>query len=255
MADTTPDRDDSILKRRARRRLVGAVALALVAVVVLPMVFDPEPRPLGDQVEIRLPDQNEPFAASTGAAPSPATVPNPGFDGPSSALQAPAPSGPVPRVEPEPVASHPPIVEPAMAQPEVKAGLKPEAKAASKPEPKAVANPTPKPETKPEPKPASKPEAKPAALPTAGQPETRALASAKPEASDGQYYLQIGVFSSETNAQLQVAKAKAAGFKAASTPSGGRHRVRVGPIEGRDKALDYQRKLKARGVDTILVES
>ena len=36
--------DVETLKRRGRRRLVGAVALVLAAVIVLPMVFDPEPR-------------------------------------------------------------------------------------------------------------------------------------------------------------------------------------------------------------------
>src|SRR5437762_2523723 len=35
--------DVDTLKRRGRRRLVGAVALVLLAVIVLPMVFDPEP--------------------------------------------------------------------------------------------------------------------------------------------------------------------------------------------------------------------
>ena len=39
--------DVETLKRRGRRRLVGAVALVLAAVIVLPMVFDPEPRGTG----------------------------------------------------------------------------------------------------------------------------------------------------------------------------------------------------------------
>ena len=40
------------LKKRARRRLVGAAALALLAAVVLPMVMDHEPRqPAQDVVE------------------------------------------------------------------------------------------------------------------------------------------------------------------------------------------------------------
>jgi len=36
--------DVNTLKRRGRRRLVGAIALVLAAVIVLPMVFDSEPR-------------------------------------------------------------------------------------------------------------------------------------------------------------------------------------------------------------------
>ena len=39
------DADDvDALRRRGRRRLLGAIALVLLAVIVLPMVFDPEPR-------------------------------------------------------------------------------------------------------------------------------------------------------------------------------------------------------------------
>src|SRR5688572_16308773 len=51
------------LKRRGRRRLVGAVALVLAAVIVLPMVFDPEPRGTAPSVSVRIPGEEEtPFA-------------------------------------------------------------------------------------------------------------------------------------------------------------------------------------------------
>jgi DedD protein len=51
--------DVETLKRRGRRRLVGAVALVLAAVIVLPMVFDPEPRPAPPPVSVRIPGENE----------------------------------------------------------------------------------------------------------------------------------------------------------------------------------------------------
>jgi DedD protein len=51
--------DVETLKRRGRRRLVGAVALVLLAVVVLPWVFDPEPRPSAPPVSVRIPAENE----------------------------------------------------------------------------------------------------------------------------------------------------------------------------------------------------
>jgi DedD protein len=51
--------DIETLKRRGRRRLVGAVALVLVAVIVLPWVFDPEPRPSAPPVSVRIPAENE----------------------------------------------------------------------------------------------------------------------------------------------------------------------------------------------------
>ena len=51
--------DVETLKRRGRRRLVGAVALVLLAVVVLPMVFDPEPRHALPPVSVRIPPEND----------------------------------------------------------------------------------------------------------------------------------------------------------------------------------------------------
>jgi DedD protein len=46
------------LKRRARRRLIGASALALLAVVVLPMVMDHDPRPPAQDIQVRIPSQD-----------------------------------------------------------------------------------------------------------------------------------------------------------------------------------------------------
>ena len=51
--------DVETLKRRGRRRLVGAVALVLLAVIVLPMVFDPEPKGPAAPVEVRIPKETD----------------------------------------------------------------------------------------------------------------------------------------------------------------------------------------------------
>src|SRR5687767_16026054 len=51
--------DVETLKRRGRRRLVGAVALVLAAVIVLPMVFDPEPRGTAPSVRVRTQGEDE----------------------------------------------------------------------------------------------------------------------------------------------------------------------------------------------------
>ena len=69
--------DVETLKRRGRRRLVGAVALVLLAVIVLPMVFDPEPRN-APPVSVRIPGEDDSAfkprekKAEPKAAPSPA---------------------------------------------------------------------------------------------------------------------------------------------------------------------------------------
>jgi DedD protein len=58
MAEQQQDVDT--LKRRGRRRLVGAVALVLLAVIVLPMVFDPEPRRnSAPPLNVRIPGEED----------------------------------------------------------------------------------------------------------------------------------------------------------------------------------------------------
>jgi DedD protein len=57
MAEQQQDVD--ALKRRGRRRLVGAVALVLLAVIILPMVFDPEPRKSAPPVTVRIPGEDD----------------------------------------------------------------------------------------------------------------------------------------------------------------------------------------------------
>src|ERR1700681_693967 len=55
---TRPDPSDPAvdeLKRRARRRLVGAVVLALAPAVMLPMLLESDPKPLGNDVSIQIP--------------------------------------------------------------------------------------------------------------------------------------------------------------------------------------------------------
>lgn len=51
--------DEQNLKRKARRRLIGAFALTLVVVVVLPMVLDSEPKPTGQDIDLRIPSADK----------------------------------------------------------------------------------------------------------------------------------------------------------------------------------------------------
>ncbi len=90
-----PDSPDvNALKRRSRRRLVGAIALVLLAVIVLPMVFDQDPRPPAAPVGVRIPSEDD-----TGFTPK---VTSRG----DAAAKAPAP----------PESAAPTPVEPAVAQ-------------------------------------------------------------------------------------------------------------------------------------------
>jgi DedD protein len=47
------------MKRKARRRLVGAIVLALAAAIIVPMLLEKEPRPLGDDVSVQIPPVDE----------------------------------------------------------------------------------------------------------------------------------------------------------------------------------------------------
>jgi len=52
---TQQSNDELNLRRKAHRRLVGAVALTLAAVVILPMILDREPKPGAQDIDLRIP--------------------------------------------------------------------------------------------------------------------------------------------------------------------------------------------------------
>ncbi len=49
------------LHARTRRRLIGAAALLLAAVILVPMVLEPKPKPIPDSVAIDIPSDKTPF--------------------------------------------------------------------------------------------------------------------------------------------------------------------------------------------------
>ena len=51
--------DEDNLKRRARRRLIGAVTLTTVIVLILPMLLDSEPKLVGPEIELSIPDKDK----------------------------------------------------------------------------------------------------------------------------------------------------------------------------------------------------
>lgn len=65
--------DVNTLRRRGRRRLVGSIALVLLAVILLPMVFDSEPRQASAPVDVRIPSEDTLFAPKLPAPPAPST--------------------------------------------------------------------------------------------------------------------------------------------------------------------------------------
>jgi DedD protein len=77
------------LRRRGRRRLVGAIALVLLAVIVLPMVFDSEPRQSAPPVSVRIPSEDD-GGFSPKVTPRTPAAPQPGAAAPAEP-QKPAP--------------------------------------------------------------------------------------------------------------------------------------------------------------------
>jgi DedD protein len=60
------------LRARARRRLIGAAALLLAVAIVVPMLLDPEPRPVPDNIAIDIPSEKTPFTPRLSLPPVPA---------------------------------------------------------------------------------------------------------------------------------------------------------------------------------------
>ncbi len=62
------------LKKRARRRLIGAIALVAAVAAILPMVLDTDPKPTSQEINIQIPspDAKGGFAAKVVPLPAPA---------------------------------------------------------------------------------------------------------------------------------------------------------------------------------------
>ena len=264
-------------KKRARRRLVGAIALALAAAVGLPMLLDSEPRPLVGDIAIQIPSKDKAPALPMPSAPVPAAE---SVDQGEEIVE-PAPAA---RTQEPPVALPPPVktVEVAKAEPAEPARAEPEHKPEpKKPEPKPepkVAEHKPEPK-KPEPKVAEKPTEKPAPkkaedkpLPPRAKDEdaARALAllegkaaakpaekaaekpAAKPEASQ-RFVVQVAALASEDKVAELQARLRAAGVSAHTRKSGELIRVQVGPFGSREEAEKARAKLGAQGFSGFLV--
>lgn len=219
MADTSDAQLQ--LKKRARRRLVGAIAFAGLAAVVLPMVMDEEPKQQVQDIQIRIPGQDQtPFAPKAQAA-RPAPVPVP---------EAEKPLAPPP-VEAAPLPPTAPAVKPAEKMP---------AKAAEKTPEKAVDKPAR----------AAATEAQRAAAILGGK-----VPEAVPANGAGPYVILIGAFANPANVKLLQRKLGELGVKIFTepldSPQGKKIRVRAGPFPNReaaDKALDRMKRIGVVGV-------
>lgn len=89
------------LRGRARRRLLGAIVLVTIAVVVLPMVLDQEPRQVSQDIAIHIPSRDETSPLPPVAKPARTEIAKPISGKPAA---EPAPTRPEAGPEPAPPA-------------------------------------------------------------------------------------------------------------------------------------------------------
>lgn len=271
--DAADTQNQDSLRARARRRLIGAVALVLAGVIVFPLVFDAKPKPLPSTIALDIPSQSKapgltvPASAPMLAAASAVAVP-PGersavAQPASAAAQAPNPAAsktvvaatPTPSVAAKPVAPMTPVMPPA-AEPVV---------TTQAPKPVVKPAPAPKPSAAPQQsKELSSARQALAALEgkspdqiTVAQAEA-ALAHKKQSAqqdaapSNARFVVQAGAFADAHAAQTVRNKIEKAGLKTytqvVDTPQGKRVRVRVGPFASHEDAERALHQIQALGL-------
>ncbi len=183
-------------KQRARRRLVGAIALVVAAVIVLPMVLDSHPKPVTDDIAIDIPNR----PAHQAVAPR---------DDDASDVQAGV-------AHDEPPASD--VAVAAVPAPAAKDAAKPAAKPDTTTSTTTASAPPPKPAAKPA-------AAAPAAKPVAPKPAPATVANADAAADSGdasspaspagaRFAVQLGSFKDDATARSWATKLKSAGVPA-----------------------------------------
>ncbi len=255
-ADGTPNTPvDPVLpeKKRARRRLVGAVALVLAFVIGLPMVLDSEPKPLPDDVTIEIPSKDAPAPAPkaangkvrSSADPTAAPVPT------SASLDQ---KEEVVDLAPGAAASTPSTSNPGSAA----AAAAPSATAAPKPTASAKADSA----APAKPAVAAAPvheKARAKAEVVAEKPPPSARLAAEPEADSkhAKFTVQVAAFASQEKVNELRGKLKDAGIASytqkVATESGERTRIRIGPVKSKQEAEKLRARLSALGLTGTLV--
>ncbi len=267
------------LRRKARRRLVGAVVLALAAAVILPLLLEKDPKPLGDDVSVQIPpvDEGRFINRLTGRAGDAKSAAKSDAKG--------LPKSAPPKIDAAPPAREPPSVAVSTAAPATEDAASPAASVA--PAPADVATPRKSiaeaeqrmlsPGTKPAAKvdtkgameaksgakaPAAVPPVTAAAAPPAPPPPVAeppvpvATAGTKGEG----FAVQIAAFTDDKGAKALAGKLEKAGYASAytepvETSRGTLWRVRVGGFATRPDAEAARTKLKTDGWNGLVVSA
>ncbi len=238
------------LRVRARRRLAGAVALVLAAIVILPMLLDSEPAPATSKIAIKIPDRNTPFQPNLSDP-----VTNNGVSAPGASANV-APNSTTATTQPSASASAPT----ASTKPEGKPRVDPAASTTKTDPPKIEAA---KPTTNPAPANRSDDGARAVALlegrPTAESAGPPGAVTTPKAPTRGNFVVQAMSLDASADAQAQKSKLLAAGvgnaFVDGPVDVGGkaRYRVRVGPFPSREAAQAAQTRLRTLGFDGAFI--
>ncbi|PKO55598.1 MAG: sporulation protein [Betaproteobacteria bacterium HGW-Betaproteobacteria-21] len=221
------DAENLEIKKRARRRLVGAAALALLAAIVLPMAMDQEPQVSSQDIQISIPDRDataseaRPIAARERHLVEPDVAP------------APLEQAPVAGSAPTPAPAPAPVPAPAAASRPPPAVSVDNAVAAVKPAPAAPRDE----------------EAERVKALLGGVPPAQVQQAASAAES---FVLQVGAFSDGAKAASLAAELKKQGFSAYTEKAGTVTRVRVGPVPARSEAEKLAARLRAQGHNAVL---
>ena len=227
MAKTVSE-EEIQLRKRARRRLVGAIVLATAAVVVLPMILDSNPERRGHEIDIHIPSEDsvEELAAESAspANTSPATA--------SSVPQAEEGKEQAGAASGKNIKAIPPREKPASIN----------EKTGASPAPAVPRNETTVTNT----------------ASAVSRAET-AGKNAPPVASrEGSFVVQLGAFSTPAKAARQSEKVASQDFSTyTETVKSGKEeitRVRVGPFATREEAEKTRERLKKLGFEGVVTE-
>jgi DedD protein len=264
------------LRRRARRRLVGAIVLALAVAVFVPMLLESDPKPLGEDVAVRIPpvddgkfvnrltDKGKVDAPASGARRGDAPRADPPMSEAAKvdatkvdttkadAMKADATKAEPPKVEPRgdtTKAEAPADRAPTSAQRD-SAPSAPK-RTIAEAEQKMLGAPA---KSGAAPAPAAK--ASPAAsLPAAATVSAAASPTAPTDVAAG-FSVQLAAFADDKGANALANKLKRAGYAAYTEPletsKGTLWRVRVGPYPSREAAVADRDKLKGEGYSGIV---
>ena len=217
-------------KKRARRRLIGAVALTLGLIIVLPMVFDSEPQPISQDITIHIPSRDKAARMPVASAPSAPAA---------SVAEKSAEPAPVPGKAASPEASVPLTARASVA---ASVAVRPSAPEASK---TAEAKPVP-----------AKPDS-PAAK--KGEVDEIAEIVKAANAQQGKVMIQVAALASQEKVRELQAKLKKAGIESRTqkvpTKDGDRIRVRIGPFASKAEAEKTCPKLTKMNLKCTIVSN